>query len=234
MNIPTTLFHLIIAIHYGYGINVYLFELSPPKDFLELRKIGGGPFKYLTFWDMLLQFSYFTIAFLNDIVGTSTTIVKNRSSLQKVCDLFFSTVVFAVGSFVTISFWGLYNIDRNLIFPPEFDSWFPLWLNHNIHTTPLVGVLIELYFVPHIFPRRKTGLGVVAVLGLLYLIWVCVIAYQSGHWVYPILADLPVVGRAVFITIMAMLISSFYILGEVLNKNIWGVELHNKKKKKKK
>nr|XP_053628535.1 androgen-induced gene 1 protein-like isoform X2 [Cherax quadricarinatus] len=188
MNIPTTLFHLIIAIHYGYGINVYLFELSPPKDFLELRKIGGGPFKYLTFWDM----------------------------------------------FVTISFWGLYNIDRNLIFPPEFDSWFPLWLNHNIHTTPLVGVLIELYFVPHIFPRRKTGLGVVAVLGLLYLIWVCVIAYRSGHWVYPILADLPVVGRAVFITIMAMLISSFYILGEVLNKNIWGVELHNKKKKKKK
>ncbi|XP_045615514.1 androgen-induced gene 1 protein [Procambarus clarkii] len=225
-----SLFHLLLSIHYGYGMHVYLYGLNPPQDFIKLRKIGGGPFKYLTFWDMLLQFTYFTIAFLNDIVGSNTTSAKNRVTLQKVRDFLFSTVVFSVGSFVSISFWGLYNIDRNLIFPPVFDSWFPCWLNHNVHTTPLVGVLLELYFVPHIFPKRRAGLGVVAFFSLMYLTWVCVIAYQTQHWVYPILADLPVIGRGIFISLMSVMISLFYILGEVLNKNIWGVELHKKVK----
>ncbi|XP_042239645.1 androgen-dependent TFPI-regulating protein-like isoform X2 [Homarus americanus] len=226
-----TLFHLILALHYGYGINVYLYGLNPPQEIIALRKIGYGAFKYLTFWDMLLQFTYFTLAFVNDILGSCSITAKKQSALQKFCDFYFSTVVFAIGSFVSISFWGLYNINRDLIFPVVFDSWFPNWLNHNVHTTPLVGVLTELYLVPHTFPKRKTGLTVVTCLCLLYLIWVCFIAYQSGHWVYPILAALPLIERAVFISAMSVLISLFYIVGEVLNRNVWGVGVQQKKMK---
>lgn len=227
----TTLIHFILAVHYGYGINVYLYGLTPPEEVMEIRKLIGGQFKYLTFWDMLLQFIYFTLAFVNDILGSSTLASKNQSVVQKVRDFLFSTIVFALGSFVTISFWSLYHIDRQLIFPEEFDIWFPSWLNHNVHTTPLLGVLIELYLVPHTFPKRNTGLGMVAFLCLFYLLWVCFIAHQSGHWVYPILAELTVIGRTVFISSMSALISLFYIVGEFLNKKIWGAEQQQKKVK---
>ncbi|KAK4310711.1 hypothetical protein Pmani_017740 [Petrolisthes manimaculis] len=211
-----------MAVHYGYGIKVYLYDLDPPEDIKKLRTIGLGQFKYLTFWDMLLQFSYFTLAFVNDIVGSNTLMIKKQSTVQKIRDFFFSTVALAIGTFVTISFWGLYNVDRRLIFPETFDSWFPLWLNHNIHTTPGLGVLAELYLVPHSFPRRKTGLSVVAIFCLLYLSWVCLIAYQSGHWVYPVLAHLSVPGRVLFISSMSTLISLMYLVGEALNSRMWG------------
>ncbi|KAK7075068.1 hypothetical protein SK128_007574 [Halocaridina rubra] len=229
MGALTSLFHLAIIIHYGYGLRVYLFGLNPPEEILKLKHIGGGPFKYLTFWDMLIQFMFFILAFINDIVGTNTAVSRNQAKLQKIRDFFFSTVVFSCGTFVTLSFWGIYNVDRNLIFPPIFDSWFPHWLNHNVHTTPLIGVLIELYLNPHNFPRRRTGLSVVGVFCLIYLVWVCFIAYQSGHWVYPILAHLSVVGRVIFITSMSVLVSLFYIIGETLNKQVWGAQIDVKK-----
>lgn len=53
MGLLTTLIHLVLAVHYGYGIHVYLFGLSPPGEVIKLRTIGGGAFKYLTFWDMV-------------------------------------------------------------------------------------------------------------------------------------------------------------------------------------
>lgn len=225
MGLVGVLIHLILAIHYGYGIHVYLFGLHPPEEFLKHRVPFGGPFKYLTFWDMLVQFAYFTLAFINDIAGSNTAIYKNQTKLQRLRDFAFSTVVFACGVFVTVSFWGIYAVDRNLIFPPIFDSWFPCWLNHNIHTTPLVGVSLELYMVPHSFPKRQTGLFAVASFYLTYLVWVCYIAYASGHWVYPILAHLPVGGRVVFISLMSVLASLFYLLGEGMNNRIWGTQI---------
>lgn len=229
MGLSETLVHLAFVVHYGYGIKVYLYELIPPADILKLRSIGGGPFKYLTFWDMLLQFGFFTLALLNDVAGSNTSVYKKQSGLQRLRDFVFSTVVFACGAFVTVSFWGLYNIDRNLISPPIFDTWFPQWLNHNVHTTPFVGVLIELYLNPHNFPRRRTGLATVAFFCLVYLTWVCIIAYQSGHWVYPILAYLSVAGRVVFIGAMSLLVSLFYLVGESLNNTIWGSQIKLKK-----
>lgn len=53
MSVLTALFHLGLAVHYGYGIKVYLLDLDPPEEIKKLRTIGLGQFKYLTFWDMV-------------------------------------------------------------------------------------------------------------------------------------------------------------------------------------
>ncbi|XP_050693882.1 androgen-induced gene 1 protein-like isoform X2 [Eriocheir sinensis] len=222
------IFHLTLVLVYGYGINTYLFGLNPPEEILKLRTIGYGPFKYLTFWDMLLQFTYFSLALLNDLLGYSA---RKRSRMRDLQDFLFSTIVFAIGSFVTVSFWTLYNIDRNLIFPEIFDGWFPTWLNHNVHTTPLLGVLMESYLELHSFPKRSKGFGMVALFSLVYLIWVCFIAYQSGHWVYPVLAYLSLPSRTLFIIAMAMLISLIYLVGENFNKRLWGTAIYQVKQK---
>ena len=53
MRVLVTLFHLIITVSYGYGIYAYLFQVHPPKEFAIMRSGFGGPFKYLTFWNMV-------------------------------------------------------------------------------------------------------------------------------------------------------------------------------------
>lgn len=159
---------------------------------------------------------------------------------QKIVDHFFCKLLWNffcnlhylfLFQFVTVSFWTLYNIDRNLIFPEIFDGWFPAWLNHNVHTTPLLGVLMESYLELHSFPKRSKGFGMVALFSLVYLIWVCFIAYQSGHWVYPVLAYLSLPSRTLFIIAMAMLISLIYLVGENFNKRLWGTAIYQVKQK---
>ena len=122
------------------------------------RASFGGTLKYLTHWNVLLQFAYFIIAFANDIFGTQAKNKESSSHIQSVRDFLFSTIAFPVGSFVTIAFWGIYLVDRNLIFPPALDKWFPPITNHMMHTTPLVGQVFEILLAYHIHPKRIIGL----------------------------------------------------------------------------
>lgn len=199
--------------------------MNPPENMRKIRNIGGGALKYLTYWDMVLQFVFFSLAFINDIYGTDTIIKRRQSSLQKLRDFLFSTIVFAAGTFVSISFWSLYAVDRKLIFPVEYDSWFPNWLNHGIHTGPIVGVLIEMFTICHTIPSRNTGFCTVIAFAAVYLSWVCFIAYYwDGFWVYPILAYLTMIGRAAFLTGMAILLAMIFFVGECLHAKCWGAK----------
>ena len=78
----------------------------------------GGIWKHLTNWNLHLQLVYFTIGLCNELFGSQKipANIKQASKLQNLRDFLFSTLAFPVGSFITISFWTLYTIDRNLIF----------------------------------------------------------------------------------------------------------------------
>jgi len=58
---------------------------------------------------------------------------------------------------VSIVFWTVYALDRELMFPAVLDSIFPMWLNHAVHTAPLIFVLTEHMFVPITYPRPVVG-----------------------------------------------------------------------------
>lgn len=68
-------------------------------------------------------------------------------------------------------FWGLYAIDRELVFPKILDSYFPQWLNHVMHTNIVVFSVIELVSSFRSYPTRKEGLGTLTLFMLVYLIW---------------------------------------------------------------
>ncbi|XP_076046416.1 androgen-induced gene 1 protein-like isoform X2 [Oratosquilla oratoria] len=217
------LIHFTLLVHYAYGIYVYKCGITPPEELRKIREdVVGGLLKYLTYWDMLLQCLFFGLALLNDIIGSSSRDPRKQTTLQKIIDFLFATLVFSCGAFVTTSFWSLYNINRDLIYPKIFDTWFPVWLNHNIHTTPLIGVIMESYLTYHKYPSRGKGFFTVAFFCLAYLVWVCYIAHVSNHWVYPILAKLTVIGRVAFISAMCILVGIFYLAGEKLNQSLWG------------
>lgn len=82
---------------------------------------------------------YFTISLLNDVFGTNEVIFEPKKApfIRKLRDYVFSTLAFPVALHVAITFWGLYAIDRELVFPKVLDSFFPNWLVRIIIKTTL-------------------------------------------------------------------------------------------------
>ena len=153
-----TFFHLAVIVNY---ILFLLHSNTVDKTLNKLipsRASFGGSFKYLTHWNVWLQAVYFIIAFANDIIGTDSKTKETSSGIQRIRDFLFSSVAFPTGSFVTIAFWSIYVVDRNLIFPPALDKYFPPITNHMMHTTPLVSQTLELLFIYHVQPKRIYGL----------------------------------------------------------------------------
>lgn len=136
--------------------------------------------------------------------------------------------------FVSSTFWGIYAVDRELIFPQELDSFFPVWLNHAVHTLPTAAVFIELFAVQRYTKTWKRGIAYTLLLPLVYLIWILYIAHETGHWVYPILAKLDTTGRAIFIVVLAGVFAICYTAGHLLYNLRWGSSSKRQQRQKKK
>lgn len=126
--------------------------------------------------------------------------------------------------FVGLTFWGLYAIDRELVFPKAIDEFFPGWLNHVMHTNIMIFILIEMYTSSRRYPSRKLGMSILILFMLFYLIWIHIIHSYSGMWVYPVLDVLNLPGRISFFAGLLGLSLSLYILGEKLNTLFWPEE----------
>lgn len=73
--------------------------------------------------------------------------------------------------FVTVAFWSMWLIDRELIFPEVLDKVLPSWVNHSIHTTTSLFVLGEMYLSYHPYPKfEQAVLGITLYLGA-YVTW---------------------------------------------------------------
>merc|ERR1719167_544492 len=164
---------------------------------------------------MCLQLVFFTLCLLDDFS-------KSGSTITKIKDFIFSSAAFPLGMFVFATFWGLFAIDRVLIFPARLDGHFPSWLNHLMHTTVMPLQAAEMIGSKHEFPRRLYGGGMMALLTLAYLVWVHVVYYYGGFWVYPVFKVLPTVPRIMFMGFCCFMAAFFYVLGEKINFMVWG------------
>ena len=106
---------------------------------IPTQKSFGGQWKYLTFINLWIQLTYFIVSFLNNIFGSFSKDKLSSSRLQKVRDYYFATLAFPIGQFVGIIFWTLWHINRELVFPKAFDSIFPSYINHLMHTVVIPG-----------------------------------------------------------------------------------------------
>lgn len=99
------------------------------------------------------------------------------------------------------------------------------WLNHVMHTNIVVFVVLEMILTFRQYPNRKTGFTGLLVFNVAYLIWIHIIKYKSGRWVYPILDVLSLPQRLVFMLVIGVFGISFYFVGEFLNNKIWAKQL---------
>ena len=65
----------------------------------------------------------------------SSFAVGHRDFLGRLEDKVYSTVAFPYAVFVFITFWTLYSIDRDLVFPEFLDDYVPAALNHMMHSS---------------------------------------------------------------------------------------------------
>jgi hypothetical protein len=132
---------------------------------------------------------------------------------------------------VVASFWVLYHIDRNLVYPTKMDSIYPAWHNHVKHSLPLIACVINNILIHHKYQKFSKGAFITLIAGASYLTWIFYIGYTSNHWVYGVLAKLDHIGRALFFIIQLTFLTFAYRQGEIVNRMIWGIIKTNKLKK---
>lgn len=73
---------------------------------------------------------------------------------------------------VTILFWGVYAVDRNLIYPPGVELAIPSYQNHLVHTLPLIGAMLDSMLTRHKYSKKFFQGVIGSVLFFLgYIIW---------------------------------------------------------------
>ncbi|KAL8610670.1 hypothetical protein ACOMHN_047239 [Nucella lapillus] len=219
----------VISAFYLANFCMYIFATWYDWTYVEIGHRGyGGKFKFLTFWNLILQTVYFGLGALTVFAGpkacVSTVDPKHHSGLRRARDVIHSTLAFPVGMFVVCTFWALYAVDRELVYPRALDALIPPWLNHLLHTTVLPILLVEKALVYHHHPRRHNGIFILSAFALLYLAWILWIAYAADLWVYPVLRVMQNQERVIFISFLLMFFISIYLLGESLTKFLWRKE----------
>ncbi|ENN70612.1 androgen-induced gene 1 protein [Dendroctonus ponderosae] len=220
----STVVHLIIAGHFWFGCYYNWFHVNVP---LEVSDLGDAKFrtkqlKFLTYWDALLQSIFFTICVLNDFIGSNERFPKKRPLIRKIKDFVLPALAFPVSMFVSVTFWGLYAVDRELILPKALDPYFPGWLNHLVHTNVIIFSFFELIWSYRKYPSRKVGLSVLCAFMLTYLVWMHYIHFCTNKWVYRVLTVLDLPGRIAFFIGNLSFAVAMYILGEKINNIRWG------------
>ncbi|XP_073338519.1 androgen-dependent TFPI-regulating protein [Pagrus major] len=187
-------------------------EELPPGIF-----VYGGPWKYLTFLNLLLQMTFFGLATVNDLQPGK----KSESTLNRCKDLLFSVFAFPVGMFVVLLFWTIFAYDRELVYPATIDTFFPPWMNHAMHTFVLPVLLGEVLVQPHTYPQTKHALAALGVVGLSYLFWIIWVYLSVGIWVYPLLGHFSTNGLMGFFFFNMSVVTLLYVLGDKLNSHVW-------------
>ncbi|CAL1533245.1 unnamed protein product [Lymnaea stagnalis] len=210
-------FHLIVFI-------IDLYALYYDFFVIDLGHKGfGGKFKFLTFWNICLQTFYFGFSVANDISKNeeSPRFHNKRSPMQRWRDNFHAAIAFPVGMFVVATFWGLYAIDRDLVYPKALDKIIPPLLNHVLHSTVLPFLLVDKALVYHHYPKRFFGMLGTLILACFYLLWILFIAFYDNFWVYPVLQVLKTHERAIFMSSCLLLFAPLYIMGEKISTYFW-------------
>ncbi|XP_075441819.1 androgen-dependent TFPI-regulating protein isoform X2 [Ascaphus truei] len=213
------MYHSSIFIWYFF-LTYSLFTVSA-KDQPVGVFLYGGQCKYLTVLNVVLQTLFYGVSFLTDLLIPirGSRLVRRIVSCR---DLLFSVLAFPAATFVFLSFWALYSYDRELVYPEGLDEVIPTWLNHAVHTAVFPLAVLEMITSPHRYPPRKNGLILLELCSLSYLSWVVWIYFADGNWVYPFLGLLSPLGFIMFLFTSQILAASVYIVGETLNRLIWG------------
>ncbi|XP_017021158.1 androgen-induced gene 1 protein [Drosophila kikkawai] len=210
------LLHLSAALHLGFAIYYDCRYAQLPSLAVELRLEPpiGGKFKYMTFLSGLVHCGYYILALSYDLLRIRV--------LRQLRDYVMASFVVPLALTVGVTFWTLYAIDRDSIYPPILDLIYPMWLNHTMHSCVVVYALLELGLTRHRYPLRRKAFAGLGAFMAAYLVWIHFLWAMTGIWVYPFLGALAGSLRFLFFVAIVGFGFGYYLMGEWINKVIWG------------
>lgn len=111
-------------------------------------------------------------------------------------------------------FWGIYAIDRELIYSQELDKTIPFVLNHFWHTVPLLCVFAELLIVFHPYPSNMGATLVVVSFSFLYIFWTIWVYTSVKIWPYPFFDIIPPLMLPGFFLVCFLIQLTIYHVGK--------------------
>ncbi|GBP71189.1 Androgen-dependent TFPI-regulating protein [Eumeta japonica] len=104
---------------------------------------------YLTYWTFGFQVTFLLLAVGCDIAEWKDYVdAVLYKKIKYWRDVTFTGLVVPFTSFVTVMFWGVYWIDRELVYPRAYDPAVPWWFNHSVHTVTFFMVVLETLLQP--------------------------------------------------------------------------------------
>ncbi|XP_046672629.1 androgen-dependent TFPI-regulating protein-like isoform X1 [Homalodisca vitripennis] len=238
-NLARQVFHVGVAAYYmvvTHWMKENMLKHTKEDDIHDpvVKTMKRFSLRYLTNWTFTLQTTYFYIALGGEILALFKGREKIKERINQFKNYFFTVLVAPMALVVSIVFWSVWFVDRELIFPIVMDKFLPPWINHSLHTTTSVIVLLEMYMCFHKYPAFKPALLGITLYLLLYSFCLLGTYYQSGIWLYPIFKMLNWTLRVVICLATYILAVALYGAGYFLNKVLWDEKLLVKKAPRKK
>lgn len=198
------------SVMFIYHLFVIWYRFQFPMISDEDRTFAGR-WKFLTHWNAMLQILYYLLC---GLLAHSPFLFEKWESHR---DVAFHVVILPLSVFVSLMFWGLYNWDRDLVFPAHLDKVVTPFFNHQKHTAIVLWTFIEAAIVHHNTPNCFEGSLAAGLFCSVYLAVVLLVHTASGVWAYPVLGMLNWVGRAIFTGISIFVYVIFYWVGLILS-----------------
>lgn len=223
-----------IAMHISNFL--YLAYRSCPTDDPYVKHFKSLEYRFFTTWTFLLQIAYALYALTCELFilkNAKTNDYQLPTPISDLREILFAGLVWPCSMVVFTVFWGLYSIDRALIFPEFLDAVIPPISNHIIHTMIVPVALWEVFTRPRKEPENHARN--ISQLTLHLCVYVSVIYFtyiEKGIWLYPIFKKL--FGTIFFflaLAAMGVMFFTFYYLQWPITNWIHGSKKKAEKKK---
>ncbi|OWR43427.1 androgen-dependent TFPI-regulating protein isoform 2 [Danaus plexippus plexippus] len=167
-------------------------DFESSKD-LRLHSYSKLKWRLITTWFNLLTLGYMPICLYCDwreMSGEGSRVhVKILNQFRTFC---FSSLILPSTAFADITFWQLWNKDRELIMPVSGDEFISIWSQHSMHTASMVFVIFDLLCVHRTRPKSLIpGLIALGIFNSIYVL-LCLDSFLKGEIIYPVLRTLSV------------------------------------------
>ena len=103
--------------------------------------------------------------------------------LFKLKETIHSSIGFPVCLIVVSTFWIIYAVDRELVYPKHLDDITPYWTNHVFHTMVLIKCA-EFLLEDLKYPSESKGLAIGALYLASYFIWISYFLVSTGFFLF--------------------------------------------------